>query len=222
MNIIAPSILSADFLNLKREVEIVNKSQAQWLHCDVMDGAFVPNISFGIPVIRSIKNATNKLIDVHLMIEKPERYITQFKEAGANAISIHYEATKHVDRTLQQIKQHNLLAGLALNPATPINVVENVLYLLDYILIMSVNPGFGGQKFIENSYKKIASLKKMLSILGYENILIEVDGGVNLTNAKKIVSAGANILVAGSAIFKSDNPLETINKMNSAINNYVV
>ncbi len=220
MNIIAPSILSADFLNLKKEINIVNNSSAQWLHCDVMDGVFVPNISFGIPVIKSIKKATTKIIDVHLMIEKPERYITQFVKAGANAISIHYEATKHIDRTLQQIKQYNILAGLALNPATPVNVVENVLYLLDYILIMSVNPGFGGQKFIENSYRKISQLRQILDTQGYNNILIEVDGGVNLENADKIISAGANILVAGSAIFLSENPQQTIEKMFSKINSY--
>ncbi len=197
---LAPSLLSADFLSLGKQLEILNETPVPWIHCDVMDGRFVPNISFGIPVVKAIRKATDKFLDVHLMIVEPEKYIEAFADAGANGISFHYEATRHADRLVRRIRDWGVKPGIVLNPATPVNVLENLIEIVDYVLLMSVNPGFGGQSFIEYSYQKIRKLRKMCQ--GKE-VLIEVDGGVTLENASKIVQAGADILVAGSAVFKT-------------------
>ena len=211
-HLIAPSMLASDFGNLNSEVEMVNKSQADWFHLDVMDGVFVPNISFGIPIIKSIKKVANKPLDVHLMITDPDRYITKFKEVGADILTVHYEACNHLDRTIFTIKSQNMKAGVAINPHTSINLLEDVLGEVDLICIMSVNPGFGGQKFIERTYSKIEKLYKIKQKLNYD-FLIQVDGGVDLNNTKKLLSVGADVLVAGSSVFKSENPLETIKKL---------
>ena len=211
-HLIAPSMLASDFGNLNSEVEMVNKSQADWFHLDVMDGVFVPNISFGIPIIKSIKKVANKPLDVHLMITDPDRYITKFKEVGADILTVHYEACNHLDRTIFTIKSQNMKAGVAINPHTSINLLEDVLGEVDLICIMSVNPGFGGQKFIERTYSKIEKLYKIKQKLNYD-FLIQVDGGVDLNNTKKLVNVGADVLVAGSSVFKSENPLETIKKL---------
>jgi len=211
-HLIAPSMLASDFGNLNAEVEMVNKSQADWFHLDVMDGVFVPNISFGIPIIKSIKKVANKPLDVHLMITDPDRYITKFKEVGADILTVHYEACNHLDRTIFTIKSQNMKAGVAINPHTSINLLEDVLGEVDLICIMSVNPGFGGQKFIERTYSKIEKLYKIKQKLNYD-FLIQVDGGVDLNNTKKLVNVGADVLVAGSSVFKSENPLETIKKL---------
>ena len=211
-HLIAPSMLASDFGNLNSEVEMVNKSQADWFHLDVMDGVFVPNISFGIPIIKSIKKVANKPLDVHLMITDPDRYITKFKEVGADILTVHYEACNHLDRTIFTIKSQNMKAGVAINPHTSINLLEDVLGEVDLICIMSVNPGFGGQKFIERTYSKIEKLYKIKQKLNYD-FLIQVDGGVDLNNTKKLLSVGADVLVAGSSVFKSKNPLETIKKL---------
>ena len=205
-------MLASDFGNLNSEVEMVNKSQADWFHLDVMDGVFVPNISFGIPIIKSIKKVANKPLDVHLMITDPDRYITKFKEVGADILTVHYEACNHLDRTIFTIKSQNMKAGVAINPHTSINLLEDVLGEVDLICIMSVNPGFGGQKFIERTYSKIEKLYKIKQKLNYD-FLIQVDGGVDLNNTKKLLSVGADVLVAGSSVFKSKNPLETIKKL---------
>lgn len=210
--IIAPSLLSADFGNLQRDIEMVNNSKADWFHVDVMDGLFVPNISFGQPIIKHIKKHANKPLDVHLMIVQPERYISSFAEVGADIITIHQEASIHLHRTIYQIKENNIKAGVVLNPSTPINTLEDIVQDLDLVLLMSVNPGFGGQKFIENTYKKISQLKELI-LKTNSNCLIEVDGGVNVNNAPKLVECGANALVAGSAVFKAENPTEYISKL---------
>ncbi len=207
--IIAPSILASDFANLQAEIEMLNESSAGWIHIDVMDGMFVPNISFGMPVLSAIKKHAKKPLDVHLMIEDPDRYLQDFKDAGAEWISVHYEACRHLHRTIQQIKAVGCKAGVALNPHTAVNVLEPILADLDYILIMSVNPGFGGQKFIESTPAKIKKLKGMLDAIGSKAI-IQVDGGVNSSNTPRLVEAGASSLVAGSFVFKSDNPKQTI------------
>ena len=210
--IIAPSMLSADFGNLQRDIEMINKSRADWFHLDIMDGVFVPNISYGFPVIKFIKQYAEKPLDVHLMIIQPEKYISRFKKFGADLLSVHYEACTHLHRTIQQIKSEGMKAGVVLNPHTSVNVLEDILSELDYVLIMSVNPGYGGQKFIENTYHKIRKLKNMI-IETNSNIIIEVDGGVTLDNALGLVKAGTDALVAGNTIFGSDDPQKTIEKL---------
>lgn len=210
--IIAPSILASDFANLQSEIEMLNESSAEWIHIDVMDGNFVPNISFGMPVIHAINKHAKKPLDVHLMIEKPERYIEDFKKVGAEWISVHFEACTHLHRTLQQIKDAGCKAGVALNPHTPVESLESILDEVDYVLVMSVNPGFGGQKFINTTAKKVKKLKAMLDAIGSDAI-IQVDGGVNIDNTPMLVEAGASSLVAGSFVFKSDDPKKTIEEL---------
>lgn len=206
---IAPSILAADFGNLERDCQMINHSKADWFHIDVMDGVFVPNISFGMPVIESIKKIANKTMDVHLMITDPDRYITQFKQVGADILTVHFEACNHLHRTISAIKENGMKAGVALNPHTSAHALSNVLKDIDLVCIMSVNPGFGGQSFIENTYEKISILKKLRK-QSNANFLIEIDGGVNGNNAKRLITKGADVLVAGSFVFKSDNPTKTI------------
>ena len=206
---IAPSILAADFGNLQRDCEMINNSQADWFHIDVMDGHFVPNISYGMPVIQAIKKHATKPLDVHLMIEKPERYIEEFAKVGADVITVHYESTVHLHRTLTQIKDAGCKAGVVLNLTTPVSVLEDILPKCYMVLLMSINPGFGGQKFEEMTYKKVRKLRQMANNQGL-NTHIEIDGGVTSSNARKLLDAGADVLVAGSFIFKSDNPTETI------------
>jgi len=211
-HLIAPSILASDFANLQKEIEMVNQSEADWFHIDVMDGVFVPNISFGMPVMSAIKKHTKKPMDVHLMIVDPDRFIKDFKKAGADILTVHYEACNHLHRTVQAIKAEGMQAGVSLNPHTPVALLEDIIADLDLVLIMSVNPGFGGQSFIENTYKKIKQLKQLIEKTG-SKALIEVDGGVNDQNIGKLVAAGANVLVAGSFVFKSKDPLETIQNL---------
>ena len=206
---IAPSILAADFGNLQRDCEMVNNSQADWFHIDVMDGHFVPNISYGMPVIQAIKKHATKPLDVHLMIEKPERYIEEFAKVGADIITVHYESTIHLHRTLTQIEDAGCKAGVVLNLTTPVSVLEDILPKCYMVLLMSINPGFGGQKFEETTYNKVRKLRKMANEQGL-NTHIEIDGGVSTANARKLLDAGADVLVAGSFVFKSDNPSQTI------------
>ncbi len=208
-HIVAPSLLSADFANLQKDIEMVNQSKAPWFHIDVMDGVFVPNISFGFPVIKAINKYAKKPLDVHLMIVQPERYITEFKNVGAHILTVHYEASTHLHRTFQNIKEAGMKTGVALNPHTPVSVLEDILPDTDLVCMMSVNPGFGGQKFIENTYKKVAQLKQMIKDKGCQT-LIEIDGGVDLHNYKKLLEAGADVLVAGNTVFSSPEPLKTI------------
>lgn len=210
--IIAPSILAADFGNLQRDIEMVNQSEADWFHLDIMDGVFVPNISYGMPVISVIKKHATKPLDVHLMIVQPERYISTFKKVGADILTVHYEACTHLHRTIQEIKAEKMLAGVSLNPHTPVSVLEDIIHDLDLVLIMSVNPGFGGQSFIENTYKKIEQLHKMIAEHKAKTI-IEVDGGVNDINIRKLEKAGATAFVAGSFVFGAKNPGEVISRL---------
>ncbi len=203
--IIAPSILAADFANLQKDIQLINDSDAQWVHFDVMDGVFVPNISFGFPLLQAVKKNTSKFIDVHLMIVNPEKYINEFVAKGADGISVHYEGNLHIHSVLQQIKNSGAQAGLALNPHTPVSVVKEILHLVDTLLIMSVNPGFGGQKFIPETVSKVSEAKKLIQEAN-TSTLIQVDGGVNIENCIALKHAGADVLVAGSAVFKAANP----------------
>jgi ribulose-phosphate 3-epimerase len=207
--LIAPSVLAADFANLQRDIEMINNSQADWFHIDIMDGVFVPNISFGMPVLEAITKHAAKTIDVHLMIVDPDRYITTFKKLGADILTVHYEACTHLHRTLQAIKAEGMKAGVALNPHTNVSLLEDVIKDIDMVCIMSVNPGFGGQSFIENTYKKVAQLKELI-VRNNASTLIEIDGGVTNKNASQLVEAGADVLVAGSFVFKAEDPIATI------------
>ena len=213
---LAPSLLAADFANLERDIKMVNESKADWFHVDIMDGMFVPNISFGMPVVDAITRHAKKTIDVHLMIIDPDRYIQAFADLGATNLTVHYEACTHLHRTLQVIKAAGMQAGVALNPHTPIDLLQDVITDIDQVIIMSVNPGFGGQSFIENTYRKIRALKELI-LNKNANTLIEIDGGVNDKNAQKLIDCGADILVAGSFIFKSKNPTETISELKELI-----
>lgn len=208
-HLIAPSILSADFSNLEKDIELVNNSAADWFHLDVMDGVFVPNISFGIPVIKAIKKTAKKPLDVHLMIINPDNYITSFKEVGADILTVHYEACTHLHRTIQAIKQNKMQAGVAINPHTPVSLLTDIINDIDLVCLMSVNPGFGGQKFIPNSIGKIKELKQLISSKK-ATAKVEVDGGVGKENIKEILQAGADVLVAGNSVFSSSDPSETI------------
>ncbi len=212
MKIIAPSILSADFGNLNQDIDMINQSEAQWFHVDVMDGVFVPNISFGFPVMKSLQIRAKKTLDVHLMIVQPERYIEEFAKAGANILTVHIEASTHLHRSLQQIKAAGMKAGVALNPHTPIASLMDVLEDVDLVCLMSVNPGFGGQKFIPNTLQKIKALKTEIESRGL-NTLIEIDGGVTLDNAQSLFNAGADVLVAGNTVFSAENPKATISQL---------
>ena len=215
--LIAPSILAADFANLQRDIEMINNSQADWFHIDIMDGVFVPNISFGMPVLEAIAKHAKKTIDVHLMIVDPDKYITTFARLGANILTVHYEACNHLHRTLQAIKAEGMLAGVALNPHTAIDVLEDVINNIDLVCIMSVNPGFGGQSFIENTYNKVSKLKDLITKKSATTI-IEIDGGVTNKNAKQLVTAGADVLVAGSYVFNAENPTATIADLKKMVN----
>ncbi len=209
MAIIAPSLLAADFLELGKACAMLNTSEAEWFHLDVMDGVFVPNISYGLPIIEQIKKTSTKEMDVHLMIVQPEKYITAFKQAGATILTVHYEACPHLHSTLQQIKAQGMKAGVALNPHTPVDVLRDIIFDIDVVCIMSVNPGFGGQKFIEHTYEKVKALKQLI-VQHHATTLIEIDGGVTLDNASRLVAVGADVLVAGTTVFKAADPIQMI------------
>jgi ribulose-phosphate 3-epimerase len=211
-SIVAPSVLAADFSNLEKEIKMINESEADWIHVDIMDGVFVPNISMGIPVVEAIKRHATKPLDVHLMIVHPERYVEAFHKAGAEVISVHAEACAHLHRNIQQIRALGCKAGVALNPHTPVSVLENIISEVDLVCVMSVNPGFGGQKFIMNTYRKVEQLKKLINDHNTKT-LIEIDGGVNQENAKALLDAGADVLVAGNFVFSSSNPKEVIARL---------
>jgi ribulose-phosphate 3-epimerase len=211
-HLVSPSLLAADFGNLEKDVMMINRSQADWLHLDIMDGVFVPNISFGFPVIEHVKKIAEKPLDVHLMIVDPDRYLARFRDAGANILTVQYEACMHLQRTVTEIHNLGMRAGVALNPHTPVSLLQNILPFIDMVLIMTVNPGFGGQSFIMESFNKISELQAMLKNGGY-TVLIEVDGGIDTKNAAKLVRAGVNVLVAGSSVFNSDDPVNTIMRL---------
>ncbi len=211
-HLVSPSLLSVDFLDLRGSIEMLNQSKADWLHLDVMDGLFVPNISFGQPVIKQIKQVATKPLDVHLMIEKPERYLEDFKACGTDILSVHYEACTHLHRNLDKIRSLGMKSGVVLNPHTPVILLEDIIDMCDVVMLMSVNPGFGGQKFIENIYDKTARLKELIERKN-ANCLIEIDGGVTVENHKRLIECGADILVAGSAVFASENPMKTIEQL---------
>lgn len=213
-HLIAPSLLSADFLNLEQDLEMLNSSEADWIHLDIMDGVFVPNISFGFPIINRLKEKTSKPLDVHMMIVEPEKFIPEVAAAGAHTMNVHYEACTHLHRVVNEIKEHGMNAGVTLNPHTPVMLLEDIINELDMVLIMSVNPGFGGQKFIEHSVEKVATLKELINRKN-SNALIQVDGGVNLDTGKRLVNAGADVLVAGNFVFGSDDPIKTIKELKS-------
>ncbi|MFM2335718.1 MAG: hypothetical protein RIS91_1721 [Bacteroidota bacterium] len=213
---IAPSILSADFGKLYEEIDMINQSEADWFHVDVMDGVFVPNISFGFPVMKPLLAKAKKPLDVHLMIVDPDRYTQAFADAGAHVLTVHVEACTHLHRTLTNIRNHGMKAGVAINPHTPVESIKEVLYLCDVVCLMSVNPGFGGQSFIENTYQKVRTLKSMIAAAGTQT-LIEIDGGVVLGNAKLLTDAGADVLVAGNTVFGSPNPTQTISELKQLI-----
>lgn len=211
-HLVSPSLLAADFGRLERDIAMVNRSEADWLHLDIMDGVFVPNISFGFPVLQHVKKLSEKPMDVHLMIVDPDRYLERFRDAGARILTVHYEACRHLNRTLTEIKRLGMKAGVSLNPHTPVSVLEWVLPYIDMVLIMTVNPGYGGQEFISNSYERIRALKDMISKGAYD-VMIQVDGGVDTGNAKVLVDSGVDVLVAGSSVFGSEDPEETIRKL---------
>tara|TARA_B100001142_G_C14287283_1_gene637471 strand:+ start:61 stop:717 length:657 start_codon:yes stop_codon:yes gene_type:complete len=215
--LIAPSILAADFGNLERDCKMINKSDADWFHIDIMDGVFVPNISFGMPVLKSINSSANKPLDVHLMIVNPDRYIKTFAALNAKYLTVHFEVCNHLHRTIQEIKNNNMKAGVALNPHTPVSVLDSIIEDIDLVCLMSVNPGFGGQKFITNTFKKTQELKQLIDSKE-SKALIEIDGGVTDKNAEKLIENGADVLVAGSFVFKSNNPIETISNLKSITN----
>ena len=217
MNIIAPSMLACDFGNLQSEIEMVNNSEANWFHIDVMDGVFVPNISFGTPIMKILKKNAKKTLDVHLMIVNPDNYLENFAELGADILTVHYEACTHLHRTVQRIKDLKMKAGVAINPHTPVALLKSIIKDLDLVCVMSVNPGFGGQSFIEETFEKVKELRSLIKEQN-SNAIIEIDGGVNSQNAKKLTDCGANALVAGSFVFKSENPTQTISELASIVN----
>jgi ribulose-phosphate 3-epimerase len=215
-HLVSPSLLAANFANLENEISMINRSEADWLHLDIMDGVFVPNISFGFPVIKAVKKLSAKPLDVHLMIIDPDRYLDRFCDAGANILTVQYEACTHLHRTVTEIRNLEMKAGVAINPHTPVSLLKNILPSIDMVLIMTVNPGFGGQLFIKESYNKIAELRKMIDAGGY-GVLIEVDGGIDTVNASMLIESGVNVLVAGSSVFGSKDPEGTIKKLKRLI-----
>jgi ribulose-phosphate 3-epimerase len=215
-HLVSPSLLAADFGNLRKDIMMLNRSQSDWLHLDIMDGVFVPNISFGFPVVEYVKKISEKPLDVHLMIVDPDRYLVRFRDAGANILTVQYEACIHLQRTVTEIHSLGMKSGVALNPHTPVSLLQNILPCIDLVLIMTVNPGFGGQSFIMESYNKIAELRDMINTGGY-NVLIEVDGGIDTKNAARLIESGVNVLVAGNSVFSSDDPEATIQRLKNLL-----